>query len=67
MSDPTDRPMRDFGCVLAAVCFLAGVILGAWWAGRGAGDRFDSIERSQERIRARMYEIEKKIEESVDE
>ncbi len=67
MGDATDRPMREYGCALAAVCFLAGVIIGAWWSGLGAGERFESIERSQERIRARLYQIEKKLEETVDE
>ncbi len=57
----------EFGCALGAGLFLAGIIVGAWWAGRGVDDRFDSIKRSQERIRGRIYDIEKKLEEAVDE
>ncbi len=58
---------EEFGCALGIILLLAGIIVGAWWSGRGDGDRFESIERSQERIRARMYEIETKLEETVDE
>ncbi len=67
MTDPAERPTSEYGCALGAGLFLLGIIIGAWWAGRGAGDRFDSIERSQERIRSRLYEIEKKFEETSDE
>ncbi len=67
MSEPADRPTREYGCALAAICFLVGIMIGALWTGRGAGNRFESIERSQERIRARLYQIEKKFEETVDE
>jgi hypothetical protein len=67
MTDPADRPSREYGCALAAICFLVGVMVGAWWSGRGAGERFESIERSQERIRVRLYKIETKLEENVDE
>ena len=67
MTDAAEKPTSEYGCALAVVCFLAGIIIGAWWSGRGAGERFESIERSQERIRARMYQIETKLEEAVDE
>ena len=67
MPDVVAKPTTEYGCALGAGLFLAGIIIGAWWAGRGAGERFEAIERSQERIRARMYQIETKLEEPVDE
>ena len=66
MPDMAGKPTTEYGCALAAICLLVGVIIGAWWGGRGAGDRVETIERSQERIRARLYEIDKKIEEASD-
>lgn len=54
----------EFGCALGIILLLVGVMVGAWWAGRGVDDRFDSIQRSQERIRGRIYDIEKKLEAS---
>ncbi|KKL25006.1 hypothetical protein LCGC14_2409630 [marine sediment metagenome] len=62
-----EGPSTEFGCALGVAIFLVGIIIGAWWTGRGAGDRFESIERSQERVRGRLYKIEKKFEETVDE
>ena len=67
MSDAGNISTKEYGCALAAICFLVGILVGALWTGRGAGDRFESIERSQERIRARLYQIDKKLEETVDE
>lgn len=68
MSDENGKgPSAEFGCALGIILLLVGVMVGAWWAGRGVNERFDSIERSQERIRARLYEIGKKLEEVVDE
>ncbi len=67
MTDGEKQAKKDLGCAMMIVLFLFGILVGAWWSGRGVGERFESIERSQERIRARMYEIETKLEETVDE
>lgn len=70
MFDDNDKPASaETGCLLGVILLVIGILIGALWSGRGTPDRIDSIERSQEWIRARLYQIEKKLEaeDTVDE